>query len=83
MTTSCFNCRLSHIVLCDFNVAVAVVARGFRKNAEQNIQLPYAGLNESLTKKNNIYDMYNNEKNVPLSHMLIIIPFYNLFACIN
>ena len=27
MTTSCFNCRLLHIALCDFSVAVAVVAR--------------------------------------------------------
>ena len=28
--------------------------------------------------------MYNNEKNVPLCHMLIIIPFYNyLLASIN
>ena len=27
MTTSCFNWRLLHIALCDFSVAVAVVAR--------------------------------------------------------
>ena len=44
-------------------------------------KFPYAGLYESLTKKNNICDVYNNEKNVPLFQKCSIsyLEIYKIF----